>query len=218
VQRPWISINFAISADGKIAPSGGGPSGWTSAADHRRLLELRQNKDALMVGRRTLEADRMTLTVPDAARQPLRCVVSRSGRFDPSHPLFHCPGGEIHLLAEAEMAIELPGVVIHRGNLGDFLRSLHDDFQVRSLHCEGGGMLVRSLAESGWLDEIHLTLAGHTIFGGVDAPCLTGTARGFLPSSLEFELRHFEPVPEAGECFLTYRRRHSAGPHSSRPG
>src|SRR5687768_15559057 len=75
---PWLSTNLAISADGKISSVHHLPSRWTSAEDHRRLLELRASADALLVGRGTWENDRMTLTAP---QNPLRCVVSREGNL-----------------------------------------------------------------------------------------------------------------------------------------
>jgi riboflavin biosynthesis pyrimidine reductase len=207
MQRPWISVNLAISADGKIAPASGGPSGWTSAEDHRRLLELRKNKDALLVGRGTLEKDRMTMTVPDAGRQPLRCVVSRTGHFDPAYPLFHRAGGDIHLLVTDAPAVMIPGAMIHHLSLAEFLSKLHLGYAVKTLHCEGGGMLIRSLAEMDCLDEIHLTLAGHTLFGGADAPTLTGIGGDFPANSLAYEPSGFSPNPETGECFVSYRRK-----------
>ena len=108
--RPRISINFAISADGKISSAAKQPSGWTSAADKARFKKLREGADALMVGRGTLEADRMTMTAPG---DPWRCVVSRSGKFDPGHPLFHTRGGPIHLLATAGEAPAIPGTTGH---------------------------------------------------------------------------------------------------------
>jgi riboflavin biosynthesis pyrimidine reductase len=202
MKRPHITVNFAISADGKISTTGRRPSGWTSRADHARLLELRRDADALMVGRGTLEADRMTLT---AARNPRRCVVSRSGRFDPAHPLFHTPGGPIHLLATSGTPTAIAGTAAHHGSLADFLGTLAD-LGVGRLHCEGGGSLMRELLEMDVVDGIHLTWAGHTLFGGRDAPTLGGVPDAFLPASRGFELEHFDPRPDTGECFLSYRR------------
>ena len=66
--------------------------------------------------------------------------------------------------------------------------------------------MIRSLAEVDAIDEFHLTLAGHTLFGGLSAPTATGIPADFLPASVKFTLRHFEPRPDAGECFLSYRR------------
>ena len=205
--RPWISTNLAISADGKISSVLRKPSGWTSREDHARLLELRAKADALMVGRGTLEADRMTLTVAEKPTQPLRCVVSRTGKIPQDHPIFQKPGGPIHLLVTGESAVvEAPGVTLHRETLGGFLHTLASGYGVKHLHCEGGGVLIRALAEIDAIDEFHLTIAGHTIFGGVEAPTATGIPADFLPKSLDFKISVFEPLPQAGECFLSYRR------------
>ena len=210
--RPWISTNLAMSIDGKISPARPFRSGWTSRADHRRLLELRRSADALLVGRATLEADGMTLTVPGAARQPLRCVASTSGVFRTDHPVFRTPGGAIHLLSSAAGdPPDIAGATIHRGNLADFLTSLADRFQVRHLHCEGGGQLVRALAELDAIDEFHLTVAAHTLFGGACAITATGSPHPERFLSQRFHLTHCEPVHGEDECFLSYRRKCGTG-------
>ena len=201
--RPRISINFAISADGKISSVAKQPSGWTSPEDHARLLKLREGADALMVGRGTLEADRMTMKAPG---NPLRCVVSRSGKYDPAHPLFHTPGGAIHLLATEGAAPAIPGTIAHTGTLACFLETLAA-IGVQCIHCEGGGELAGELAALDAIDEIHLTWAGHTLFGGREAPTLSGIPGEFLPASRGYELVEFDPRPETGECFLSYRRK-----------
>ncbi len=201
--RPQLSLNLALSADGKISSVSRRPSGWTSKEDHARLLELRKGADALLVGRGTLEADRMTLKAPG---DPWRCVVSRGGRFDPAHPLFHSPGGPVHLLVTEGGATQVAGATVHRGSLAGFLASLAAS-GIHRVHCEGGGQLVFALAELDAIDEIHLTWAGHTLFGGRDAPTLSGTPGAFLPESRGFELASFDPRPEIGECFLSYRRK-----------
>ena len=201
--RPRISINFAVSADGKISSVAKRPSGWTSQDDHARLLKLREGADALLVGRGTLVADRMTMKAPG---NPLRCVVSRGGNFDPAHPLFHTEGGPIHLLVTEGAAPQIPGATLHTGSLAVFLQELAA-MGVRQLHCEGGGELARELAVLDAIDEIHVTWAGHTIFGGRGAPTISGVPGEFLPASREYELVEFDPRPETGECFLSYRRK-----------
>jgi riboflavin biosynthesis pyrimidine reductase len=202
MKLPFLSINFALSADGKISSAAKHPSGWTSKEDHARLLELRKDAGALLVGRGTLEKDRMTMKAP---HDPLRCVVSRSGEFDPGHPLFHTPGGAIHLLATEGKGREIPGAILHQGSVEGFLMELAG-LGVRKVHCEGGGELVFALLERDLVDEIHLTWAGHRLFGGREAPTVSGVPGKFLPASREFELTEFDPRPEIGECFLSYRR------------
>jgi len=205
MQKPWISVNFAISADGKISSVGKRASGWTSPADHERLLKLRTAADAILVGKGTLVADRMTMTVPGNEKQPLRCIVSRRGSLDPDLPLFKKAGGDIHLCVTGDHAVEIPGVITHHMSLGEFLKTLTTDLGVKHLHCEGGGELAHTLAGMNVIDEFHLTLAGHTLFGGLSAPTVTGIPAEFLGRSVDFEISHFEP--QGGECFLSYRRR-----------
>ena len=205
MQRPRISTNLAISADGKISSVRRIASGWTSPSDHARLLDLRKNADALLIGRGTLDADRMTLTVPGKASQPLRCIVSESGTLDPAHPIFTTPGGDIHLLVTGKFEGPVkPGIIAHQQTLLEFLNVLASELGVKNLHCEGGGQLIRSLAELDVIDEFHLTIAGHTLFGGLGATTATGIPGDFLPKSAQFTLNHFEP--QDGECFLSYTR------------
>jgi 2,5-diamino-6-(ribosylamino)-4(3H)-pyrimidinone 5'-phosphate reductase len=209
MRRPVISTNLAISADGKISSSPPRPSGWTSSADHQRLLDLRKTADAILVGRGTLEADRMTMVVPDRSLQPLRCVVSHSGSFDFQHPVFQRPGGHIHLLvtgAAAPASSSTAGYTVHHMPLLEFLKKLATHYGVTRLHCEGGGQLIGALAALDVIDEFHATLAGHTLFGGLKSTTPTGIPAEYLPGSLEFKLREFRPIPETGECFLTYQR------------
>jgi len=95
-------LNFAISADGKIATKQGGASKFTSRKDLERLWDIRNKADAIMVGRGTLEADNMSITVPEElslSKQPLRLIVSRQGDFNFDLPVFHKKGGAIHLLS-----------------------------------------------------------------------------------------------------------------------
>ena len=160
----------------------------------------------------TLIADRMTLTCPGKATPPLRCVISRGRTIDPEHPIFHREGGPIHLVITGQ---KLPPIdplpasklTVHHMPLEKFLDHLKTQLGVQDLHCEGGGELIRSLAEMDAIDEFHATLAAHTIFTGEHAPTATGALHDYLPSSITFELKHFEPDPALGECFLSYGRK-----------
>jgi len=205
-----IILNFAISADGKIGTKQKDASKFTSQKDLERLWAIRMRADALMVGRGTLEADHMSMTIPEHChpdRQPLRLIISRQGQFDLSHKVFHTPhGGAIHLLGtEQAPSAELEGVTTHHQSLASFLTHCEQQLGIQTLLCEGGGELVRSLAELGVISEINLTIAGHTLIGGAEAPGILGNVMSHLPASQHFQITHFEPL-ETGECFLTYQR------------
>ncbi len=202
-----VILNFAISVDGKIGASSGGASKFTSKKDLERLWEIRKTADAIMVGRGTLEADHMTLTIPTEvrpAKQPLRIIVSRKGQFDFKHPVFHKEGGEIHLLSTGTpLKNPPPSISAHQMPLGTFLKYCKETLYIKTLLCEGGGELVRSLAELNVITDIHLTLAGHTLIGGAGSPGILGLLKTHLSKSQKFKLTYFEPF-DNGECFLSY--------------
>ncbi len=56
MNRPFVFINMAMSADGKIASTNGKVSSFGSRTDHARLLELRTKADAILTGAGTLNA------------------------------------------------------------------------------------------------------------------------------------------------------------------
>ena len=87
------------------------------------------------------------------------------------------------------------------------LETLRHQYKVRTLACEGGPTLFRSLLEQDLVDQLNLTIAPF-MFGGANAPTLTGLSEEFLPSSVHCSLIDVRTVGE--ECFLTYRLKHQA--------
>ena len=57
------------------------------------------------------------------------------------------------------------------------------------------------LSELGLVDELNLTIAPY-LFGGADAPTLTGLSKEFLPASVHCVMTDMRVVGD--ECFLTY--------------
>lgn len=224
-QRPVVIANFAITADGKISTRRRTPSLFTSPRDKQKLLEIRAGADAILVGRATVASDAMTMGLPVAAlraqrvargqeKYPLRVVVTNSGRLNPKLRLFHAKGGPIVVFTSGQMSrlselrLTALGARIcrHRGravNLPAMLTELRSQHGVKSVVCEGGAGLMRSLLEANLVDRIHLTLCP-TIFGGVAAPTLTGLPGTFLPHAIKLKRIAMDVSPE-GECFLEYR-------------
>ncbi len=223
--RPQVIANFAISADGKISTRTLAPSGFTSPRDKKRLQEIRARGDAILVGRRTLETDRMGLTVSrDDLREarlergqsqfPLRVILTSLGKVSSDWPVFHREGGPILLAtrdkpAAWRRASWRKAVEIYsrpRLSIRGLLEWLHQEKGVQTLVCEGGAALLRQILAEDLLDELHLTLAP-LLFGGEDAPTLTGPPGDFLPAIARFELIEARPVGD--EVFCHFRRDRS---------
>ena len=199
-----IILNFAITADGKISTASKQATPFTSKKDLERLHQIRNEADAILVGRGTLEADQMTLKATE--HSPWRCVISRSGDFDPDHPLFHSQGGPRHLIIDSESKIPSLPAEVHRCSLTGWIQTLRDTPFINTLLCEGGGELVRTLFDEDLVDEINLTWAPHTLLGSAEAPSITGILGSHLRQTRSYHLVEMQPAGP-GEVFLRYRKQ-----------
>src|SRR6266404_5843778 len=91
-------------------------------------------------------------------------------------------------------------------DLAWMLQQLRRDYGVRTVACEGGATLFRALLEKDLVDQLNLTIAPF-LFGGANAPTLTGLSKEFLPQSVHCALTDMRVIGD--ECFLTYRIKHS---------
>ncbi len=221
--RPFVTVNFAITTDGRVSTRNHTPADFTSKRDKRRLSEIRATCDAILVGASTLAADKMTMGISDPALRaervarkqsayPLRVVVSNSGRLSPALRVFEKIFSPIVIFTTTKMPARTRAALAEKAelwrhesesvNLAAMLATLRAEYRVKRLVCEGGPRLFRAMLAENLVDEIHLTLAPR-IFGGREAPTLTGIAGDFLPKSTRCTLREMEVVD--GECFLRYR-------------
>jgi 2,5-diamino-6-(ribosylamino)-4(3H)-pyrimidinone 5'-phosphate reductase len=223
---PEVAVNFALTADARATTRNHTRADFSSPGDKRRLLEIRAQADAVVAGRGTVVVEKMHLRMPDAALQtarvnrgappePLRVVVSGSGRVDPGWPLFKDAGGAPILVFSTEQmppeirtALEGKATVYLLGaktlDLRAMLETLRERHGVRRVVCEGGPGLLRSLLAAGLVDELNLTFCPR-VFGGVGAPTLTGEPGDFLPATLAYDLEALEIVDD--EAFARYRAR-----------
>jgi riboflavin-specific deaminase-like protein len=220
--RPFVIANFAVTADGKITTRNRTPSDFSSREDKRRLLEIRATGDAVLVGKGTVEADRMTMGMPDRslrtererrgqAPYPIRVILTNSGRIDPDLRVFKKGFSPIHVFSTTRMPAavrrrleKVCTVHRHEGDTVDLaamLAELKAEHGVERVVCEGGATLFRSMLESDLVDELHVTLCP-LVFGGSKAISLTGAAGDFLPASVRCRLAAMEVIGE--ECFLRY--------------
>ncbi len=210
-----MAINFAATVDGRAAIGGvSGPIG--SEADTAMLSGLRSRFDAVMIGAGTMRAERYgRLAKKEETRErrerlglppePLMVIVS--GRLDLpwDAPLF-TEGGEVLVLtasaAEPPQTATSVRVVRHEGyvELGEALRHLRQERDVRALLCEGGPGLHAELEGGDAVDDLFLTIAPK--LSGGDAPRIV---EGDLPAVAELELAWL--LEEEGELFARYRRR-----------
>jgi len=219
-KRPFVLAHFAVTADGKISTRAFTPAQFTSRADKRRLQEARAAADAILAGRGTVETDNMSmgLSAKDLreARKakglppaPIRVMVSNSGRVDLEGKVFSYSESPLVVFSTSRMPERLRSRVARKADLFIFpgktvdlsaaLQILREDFGVKRLVCEGGGRLLRALAERDLVDGIRLTVAPK-VFGGYSAPTITGLPGDFLLPPQEFRI--IRQSVEGDECII----------------
>lgn len=212
--RPRMIANFAITADGKVSTRSHSPTTFTSPADKKRLREIRAMGDGLLAGAGTVASDSMSMGISDRALQirrlrrgqtaePLRVIVSNSGRLDHSLNVFRNDRTPLVIFSTTSMPIcrrssfpvfcdlwlfESPTVP-----LPTVLKILRKDYHLTSMVCEGGPRLLRSLAAIQAIDELYVTFCPR-LFGGECAPTLTGLRSPMISAPLAFRLVHSKIV------------------------
>jgi riboflavin-specific deaminase-like protein len=214
-----------MTVDGKITTRNFSPVNFTSREDKMHLFRQRAFADAVLIGYGTLKLDNVRLGVPSElqklrtkrgeTRSPLRVIVSNEGKIDNQLKIFRsdpATAGPVIIFSTRRMPKKFQTAlrkeaILHLSrsehvDLAGMLRTLRDQYKVRTVACEGGATLFRSLLERGLIDQLNLTIAPY-LFGGAGAPTLTGLSKRFLPASVHCTLTGMRVIGD--ECFLTYR-------------
>ena len=218
-----------MTADGKITTRNFSPVDFTSREDKLHLLRQRSLGDAVLIGHSTLKQDNVRLGLPHAEMRearvargqtpyPLRVIVSNEGKIDGRLKIFQsdpAAAGPILIFSTTRMPQKTQRALAGKAtlhltksrhvDLAGMLHTLRSQYRVRKVACEGGAKLFRSLLEKDLVDQLNLTIAPH-LFGGRDAPTLTGLSKDFLPTTIRCSLKDMRVVGD--ECFLTYRIKH----------
>jgi len=228
VELPFVAVTFAMTVDGKVTTKNYDSVDFTSREDKAHLIRQRALGDAVLVGHGTIENDNVRLGIPreDLRKEriargqppyPIRVIVSNKGRINPGLKIFESDFAPIIIFSTTRMPRktreQLQGkATLYLSQAGRIdlrwvLQKLRYDFKVKYVACEGGPALFRSLLEQGLVDQLNLTIAPF-LFGGKNAPTLTGVNVDFLPHSVRCSLKEMRVVGD--ECFLTYRIGHSS--------
>ncbi len=226
---PFVLVNMAMTADGKIATANRAVSSFGSRRDHEHLLELRATADAVMSGARTVDSAKISMGTGGAkfqkqrlkrglAAHNLRIIVSGSGSIDPHSEIFKHTFSPIIILTTQrmtdssrrrlqELGVEIKVCGKQEVNFRSALHWLHRKWRVNRLLCEGGGELNDALFRAGLVDELHLTLCPK-VFGGRNAPTISdGLGLGTLSLARNMNLKSSRQLSD--ELFLVFCKSES---------
>lgn len=218
---PWVGVNMAMSADGKVSTHRRETFSLGSPWDRYLMDVLRAKADAVIVGARTLSLDGWAIRVrhPSIRQRrlkqklgphPLNVVLSTDLQIPSKVEFFTYPETEKLVITTrrapksrvdrfrrlADVAVLPSGRIRPR----EVLRILAGRGARRVL-VEGGGTLNFSFFQENLVDELYITVTP-SILGGAAAPTPVD-GKGFLKSS-RVRLRLMSVKRRGDEVFLKY--------------
>ncbi|MDE6010347.1 MAG: bifunctional diaminohydroxyphosphoribosylaminopyrimidine deaminase/5-amino-6-(5-phosphoribosylamino)uracil reductase RibD [Muribaculaceae bacterium] len=158
--RPFVTLKWARSADGFIAPAWDGDDApervvFSSAQGNLTVHRLRASCQGVMVGTRTVLADnpRLDCRLWPVLNQPV--------------PLLR----ESARLPEDAAVMGRSPVMRHRDeSLSGFLRRLYTEYKMNHILVEGGAEVLREFLEEGLFDALRVETSPVSLGAGVPAP------------------------------------------------
>ena len=219
VAVPYVTLNVAVSADGKIATRRRESFPLGSQEDRHLMDVLRSRADAVVVGANTVRKDGWAIRVRDAALRrarragphPLNVVLT--SRLDlPQRRQFFthpdtdklvittraAPDARVRRFERHAEVVVLAGTRIRPAVVVALLAKRG----MKRILLEGGGELNYSFFKDKVIDEVYLTVTPR-ILGGSDAPSAVDGA-GFLQHS-QVRLELVSSRRREDEVFLRYR-------------
>jgi diaminohydroxyphosphoribosylaminopyrimidine deaminase/5-amino-6-(5-phosphoribosylamino)uracil reductase len=183
--RPYVTLKFASSLDGKIATPTGDSKYITGSEARRWVHRERDDNDGIMVGINTVLNDDPMLTARDPLGQtPTKIIVDSKGRLPGDAKLFEDMENGVIVLTTSAGAKNLTpreGVRVIEADGKDGRVDLTEGMQrlgalgLNTIFLEGGSRLNGSMMDLGLVDRV----------AGFVAPLLLGGADSLSPVSGE---------------------------------
>ena len=224
MNRPYVFINTATSADGKIDTFERKGSAISSIRDKERVDQLRADADAVLVGGKTLLGELPKLTVKSEALRearvkrgvtpnPIKVGVVTSADIPLDSDFIKAGPARAVIFTTSRTSISqletlrANGVEVFvddtpRVNLGKMMETL-GELGVKRLMVEGGGTINFELLRLGLVDELMIYIAP-MIFGGDNAPTLASGFGLVRNEAIAMKLKNVE-THEDGGVLLTYK-------------
>jgi len=211
MERPYVIINCAMSADGKIASPTGKQLKISCEEDIERMYNLRNESDAVLVGIKTVLNDNPKLTVKEKyvenPKQPIRIVLDTYCKTPIDSLVVNNVSKTFIITAEKCSKIFNDNVEIIRCNkdkydfinLEEFLEICYKR-GIKKLMVEGGGKVIWNFLNSGFVDDFFIYI-GPVIIGGKNTP----TISGFFDDNKIINLELIEAKPIGPGLLLHFR-------------
>ncbi len=209
--KPYIILNCASSADGKIALPNRKKIELSNTEDFERVHNLRAKCDAIIVGINTVIEDNPNLTVNEkyaSGPNPIRIILDTNYRTPQNSKILNGESETIIIIGDKTVDRKLPNVKTFRCgkeeiNIENLLQYLNQ-LNINNILVEGGETVIWSFLEKKLFNELNIFISS-VIVGGKETPSIAG-GKGFLDRKkiLNLELNKFKQIGDG--ILLTYSK------------
>ncbi len=206
--RPFIHVNCAMSADGKIAGSDRKQVRISSPEDKERVKRLRKQYDSILVGVGTVLADNPHLTIKgaDFDENPIRIVIDPHGRTPQDADVVDDRARTVIVTLDS-CDVTWPNVSIIRCDsivLSDIMEHLAQ-CGIESVLVEGGGETIASFFRERIVDR-YTVFVGSMLIGGRTSPTPVDGDGWIADKGIQLEFKGSEVLGDG--VLLTYIPRY----------
>ncbi|HLC66548.1 MAG TPA: dihydrofolate reductase family protein [Candidatus Nanoarchaeia archaeon] len=201
MNRPYVTLNAAVSCDGKLASRTRAKFRFSNDEDAKVIDAMRSDSDAILIGATTLAMDNPRLIVHGTENQrlrtkrgkspqPAKVTISPDCMVDPQSNFFQVGEGNKYVFTtnrakpeDIAMLESVATVVQHETERVDILLLLQELYNrgIRKLLVEGGGSTNFEFIKEKVADEIRIAIAPMLV-GGAGSPTLVD-GMGFDPDN-----------------------------------
>ncbi len=200
--RPFIQVNCAMTADGKIAGPERKQVRISSEEDIARVKQLRRDFGGILVGVGTVIADDPHLTVKGLSHDenPVRFVLDTHGRTPDSARVLDDRARTV-IVTGKDCGREWEGAeTIRCDGLKEAMEKA-GEMGVESIIVEGGGEVIASFFREGLVDK-YTVFVGSQIIGGRTSPTPADGDGRILPEGLKLKFEGAEVLGDG--VLITY--------------
>lgn len=172
-ERPFVFLKWAETKNGRIDNGGNkGDITWISCKETKTLVHKWRNENqAILVGRKTVENDDPTLTVREVSgTNPIRIIIDPQLNTLTSAKVYNKTGKAIVInLIKTEIDDNIEYVKLDNISCSSILKLLFEK-DIQSVLIEGGKSTLQSFIDSGLWDEAKRIIGNNSFEKGTAAP------------------------------------------------